>query len=75
MTTLGRVIDAYGAKITRYTKAELDAAAGPFQRIAAESRTRETNYFGSDFQFERLRDDAMPPWAMSEEPALARPRH
>ena len=58
MAVLGRIIDRYGAEITAYTRAMLDAAPDPFAKIAEESKSREETYFGADFTFERPRDDS-----------------
>jgi hypothetical protein len=53
MTALGKVIDAYGEEISAYTRKILDESSDPFNTIVGESKSRERDYFGSDFRFER----------------------
>lgn len=56
-TGLNRVVDRYGAEISAYTKDMLEGAADPFRRMVEESKSRERDFFGPSFQFERARDD------------------
>ena len=50
---LGEVVDAYGEEIATYTRKSLDNSPDPFNTIVGESKSRERDYFGNDFKFER----------------------
>ncbi len=56
LDVLNKVIDEYGQEITAYTQRTLDSSGDPFQTIVNESKTREHDYFGPDFHFDRPTD-------------------
>jgi hypothetical protein len=58
LAVLHKVVDLFGAGVTAYTAAFLDASEDPFIRMVQESKTREREYFGDAFAFERPTDSA-----------------